>query len=56
MQQKVIKLDSGKIISDESGELSTPIGHTKDGRELVKEVSKIGDTVSTTLNKLKDVF
>lgn len=54
---RVIKLDSGKIISDESGELATPIGHAKDGaRKLVKEVSKIGDTVSTTLNKLKDVF
>lgn len=54
---RVIKLDSGKIVSDESGELASPIGHAKDSaRKLVKEVSKLGGSVSSTLNKIKDSF
>ena len=35
---RVIKLDSGKIVSDESGELASTIGHAKDSaRKLVKK-------------------
>jgi hypothetical protein len=58
---RVLKLDSGSLISDEVGEMATASGVVKsaveDATELVKDgISKAEKMLSNVVNKVKDTI
>jgi ABC-type phosphate/phosphonate transport system ATPase subunit len=58
---RVLKLDSGRLISDEVGEMATASGAVKsaveDATEVVKDgISKAGKMFSDVVNKVKDTI